>query len=208
MKKFSFIVSYILAFLVFGTFISVNAQQSIPSKQQQIEAAISPAPRGMRDDATVYGYNDKGQLITLREGSNELICVADDPGRSKFHAACYHKDLEPFMKRGRELRAQGLSRTEVDSIRQQEIRSGELSMPRKPMSLYSLSGPEGGFNYGTGEVVDAEPLYVIYIPFATRETTGLSTSPASKGAPWIMEPGKPWAHIMVIPGTNLGKGNN
>jgi len=48
------------------------------------------------------------------------------------------------------------------------------------------------------------PLYVIYIPYATVESTGLATSPVSEGAPWLMDAGKPWAHIMVGTGRQLG----
>jgi hypothetical protein len=42
----------------------------------------------------------------LREGENELICVANDPSKTSFSVACYHRDLEPYMARGRELLAQ------------------------------------------------------------------------------------------------------
>ena len=44
----------------------------------------------------------------------------------------------------------------------------------------------------------ARPLYVVYIPFATAESTGLSATPAP-GTPWIMFPGTPKAHIMFVP---------
>ncbi len=151
----------------------------------------------------MLGYNVEGELKTLRKGTNELICLADDPEQSNFHTSCYHEGLSPFMKRGRELKTQGLSRKKVDSLRRVEIKSGELELPRKPMALYSLTGPGDAFDYSTGEVKTTRPLYVVYIPFATEETTGLSQKPASKGAPWIMEPGTPWAHIMVMTGRKI-----
>ncbi|HET6527287.1 MAG TPA: hypothetical protein VFG39_00905 [Balneolaceae bacterium] len=181
------------------------AQTNYVSPEKQIKAAVSPAPASLQDGAKVLGYNKNGELVVLREGSNKLICLADDPGKSNFHVACYHKDLEPFMKRGRELKAQGKSRKERDEIRWQEIKSGKLELPRKPMALYSLTGPTDAFDYSTGKVVSASPLYVIYIPFATEASTGLSTRPASKGAPWIMEPGTPWAHIMVMTGRKISE---
>lgn len=182
-----------------------NAQPDTLSKEDQIKAAVSPAPDGMKKGAKVLGYNDSGQLTTLREGSNPLICIADDPKQGNFHVACYHKDLEPFMKRGRALRAKGLSRTKVDSIRYKEIEEGKLELPQKPMALYSLTGSQKSFDYATGIIKNASPLYVIYIPYATEESTGLSPKPASKGAPWIMEPGTPWAHIMIMTGRTIGR---
>lgn len=179
------------------------AQTNVLSAEKQIEAAVSPAPEGKQEEATVKGYNKDGELITLREGSNKLICIADDPEQTNFHVACYHEDLEPFMERGRELKAEGLSSEKVDSIRREEIKSGTLELPRKPMALYSLTGPEDGYDYSTGVIKSGSPLYVVYIPFATEESTGLATKPASKGAPWIMEPGTPWAHIMVMTGRDI-----
>ena len=179
------------------------AQPDTLSKENQIKAAVSPAPDGMKEGAKVLGYNDDGELTTLRKGSNQLICIADDPRQDNFHVSCYHKALEPFMKRGRELKAKGLSREKVDSIRHKEIKEEKIELPRKPMALYSLTGSKDGFDYKTGMVKNASPLYVIYIPYATEESTGLSKKPASKGAPWIMEPGTPWAHIMVMTGQDM-----
>ena len=49
----------------------------------------------------------------------------------------------------------------------------------------------------TGIVSGAEPLYVIYVPYATPESIGLSTVPVG-GQPWLMFPGLPWAHIMIM----------
>ena len=50
------------------------------AKESQISGAVSAAPEDRREEATVLGYSDAGELITLREGSNELICLADKPG--------------------------------------------------------------------------------------------------------------------------------
>ena len=101
------------------------------------------------------------------------------------------------MKYGREMRAKGKNHEEVDSLRIVAIKEGKFKMPDGPAALYSLTGGSDAFDYTTGTVRKARPLYVVYIPYATRASTGLSKEPVSKGAPWIMEPGKPWAHIMV-----------
>ena len=44
---------------------------------------------------------------------NEMVCLADDPKQDGFSAACYHKDLDPFMGRGRELKAARKSLKEI-----------------------------------------------------------------------------------------------
>ena len=104
------------------------------------------------------------------------------------------------MVRGRELRAQGKSRNDIDSIRLAEATRGAIKMPSHPAALYSLTGSSDSVRYdaATGTVTGASPLYVVYTPFATPESLGLSTTPVN-GGPWMMDPGKPWAHIMIVP---------
>ncbi len=177
--------------------LTVAADNPPAGAAEQIAGAVSPAPEGMRDAATVLGYSGEGELVTLRQGEGAMVCLADKPADERFHAACYFKALEPFMARGRELRAQGVERAEVLETREQEIKSGKLEMPPGPTALYSLTGPLGSFDPATGEVTGANRTYVVYIPYATAESTGLSPQPVV-GAPWIMSPGKPWSHIMLV----------
>ena len=159
--------------------------------------AVTPAPEDLRDGATILGYADDHQLITLREGTGDLVCLADDPRDERFHAACYFKSLDPFMARGRELKAQGVERDQIRSRREKEIAEGTLEMPSGPTALYSYTGPAGSFDPVTGTVRGANRVHVVYIPYATPESTGLSPTPAT-GTPWLMNPGKPWAHIMLV----------
>jgi hypothetical protein len=37
-----------------------------------------------------------------------FTCLASDPAVARFHVACYHHSLEPFMACGRALREQGI----------------------------------------------------------------------------------------------------
>jgi hypothetical protein len=146
--------------------------------------------------AAVLGYNASGKLVTLREGSNDLVCLADDPKKEKLSIACYHKELEPYMARGRELIAQGIKGKERNAIRWKEIADGKLNMPREARTLYVLTG--SGFDATAGEVKDSYLRWVIYKPYATPESTGLSVSP-SPGAPWLMFSGTAGAHVMISP---------
>lgn len=195
---------FILVMVTVWSSMPASAQQGIPPAEKQIKAAVRALPEDMQQGAGVLGYNTSGDLVTLREASNEFLCLADNPDEDRFHVACYHKDLEPFMKRGRELRAEGKSREEVREIRRQEVETGDIPLPEKPMALYSLTGPADGYDYTTGTLRSARPLYVVYVPYATPESTGIAPRPASNGAPWLMDPGTPWAHIMVSTGEELG----
>jgi len=161
-----------------------------------IAEAVSALPAPLRAGAEVRAHRG-GELVTVRAGRNGMICLADDPADDRWHVACYHEDLEPFMARGRELRAQGITgRAQIDSIRQAEIESGALPFPDHPAALYSWFGDHTVFNAATGEAEGARGLYVIYLPYATAAETGLPVESA-RDRPWLMFPGKPWAHVMM-----------
>ena len=166
------------------------------SNETVIAEAVSALPEPLRDGATVQAFR-AGRLATIREGTNGLICLGDDPARDGWHVACYQESLEPFMARGRELRAQGVTdRSAIDSVRLAEIESGNLEFPDGPATLYSLFADEVAFKPATGEAEGARGLYVIYVPYATEESIGISVV-SSRERPWLMFPGKPWAHIMI-----------
>ena len=175
----------------------LSAAQTTPDPDQQIAAAVKAAPEALRDGATVLGYRSGSTLEVLREGTNPLICLADEPNDGRFHVACYHRSLEPFMARGRELRNRGMNPKEAKEKREVEARSGELSMPKEPATLYFISGKDKHYNYDTGELTGGMRMYVIYTPYATVESTGFPLKPAVKGGPWLMREGEPSAHIMI-----------
>jgi hypothetical protein len=175
-----------------------QAQQAPPSKEIQIKTALLACPKDKVDGATVFGYGPNQQLVLLRKGSNELICLADDPSQPAFSVACYHRDLEPFMERGRQLKKEGRSTKEIFDTRESEVKAGKLIMPKYPTTLYVYSGKDENYDRVSGEVKDGYLRYVIYTPFATSETTGLPTA-GSPGTPWIMHPGTHGAHIMINP---------
>jgi len=169
----------------------------VPPPQQQIDVAVSAAPESDRATATVLGYSNYHRLTTLREGSGDMICLADDPSVSSWHVACYHKDLEPFMALGRDLEAAGLNRQAIDSVRLAAIKAGSIKMPDGPRALYNLYARKDSVDAATGQARNPMALQVVYIPYATEESTGIPTAPGG-GMPWLMYPGKPWAHIMIM----------
>lgn len=192
------IAAVLLVSLPFPSLLSSapSATDTPPAADAQIAAALQAAPEGQRAGATVLGYDADHALVSLREGDNDLICLADDPSDDTFSVACYHRSLEPYMARGRELRAQGVSGMERNRRRWKEIEEGTLAMPEQPAILYVLTGDSYDAESG---VVDQPYLrYVLYTPFATGDDTGLPTE-AVQGAPWLMFEGTAGAHIMISP---------
>lgn len=179
------------------SFMSAAAPVSPPiSAEAQISGAVQAAPEEMRSGATVMGYAEDGRLEVLRQGDNELICLASDPRQESFKAACYHRALEPYMARGRALRAEGVVGKESLERRWAEVEAGELKMPKAPSTLHVLQGS----SYDAKSSIVADPFrrWVVYTPFATRQTTGLSDKPNPDG-PWLMYAGTAGAHIMITP---------
>ena len=195
MKSFSTLIIFVWSF-------TAVAQTKILSPEIQIKTAVLAAPADQRDGTMVYGYDKTGKLVVLRKGTNNLICLADNPEQEGIQVACYSKKLEPFMARGRELIAEGKSEADKRKIRQEEADAGKLKMPDSPSTLYIFRGTEENYNKDTGELKDGKFRYVIYMPYATPESTGLPIKPEAPGMPWLMDPGTHRAHVMITPVDN------
>ena len=190
--KTTFTFSLLLLFAV-----SSFAQKN---KQDQIDMAVLAAPEAVRAGATVYGFADDGEMITLRKGTNNFIVRSDDPNKAGFEVVCYGTDAEPFMARGRALRTEGLNFGEVLAQREKEAEAGDLRMPNTGSILHIYSGQEASYNPVTKTIENAFYRYVIYMPGATTESSGYPTKPNGEGGhPWLMYPGMQRAHIMISP---------
>lgn len=188
----------LIPLLALGAAAPLSAQTpTVPPAAEQIAAAVLPLPVDLRASATVLGYGADGKMTVLRKGAGDMTCLASDPKQKEFHASCYHNDMEPFMARGRALRASGVTGGQVDTVRFKEVKEGKIKMPRSPAALSQLFGES--YDPVKNEVAKPQTLYVIYIPFATGKSTGLAEKPFGK-APWVMFPGTPKAHIMFTPG--------
>lgn len=174
-------------------------KNQILTTEQQIASAIIAAPLTARDSSKVYGYDTNNNLIVLREGLNEFICIADNPKKDGFQVVSYHTSLEPYMSRGRELDRAGKSRKDKEDIRSSEAVSGVLKMPENPATLHVYYGKNGFYNTKNDSIEKAKYRYVVYIPYSTQKSTGLPLSPNGKSHPWLMFPGRYNSHIMITP---------
>lgn len=187
--------------LLFG--VTVSAQDAskevkVPSKESQIKTALYAAPDNEKEGAMIIGFQENGSTVVLRRGSNDLVCLADNPHNSGISSACYFKNLEPYMARGRELTLQGKTTNETREIRGEEIKAGKIKMPEAGM-VYVYSADDDAYDMETGEIKEGDMRYVIYMPYATTESTGFSAKPAAPGMPWLMDPGTHRAHVMITP---------
>jgi len=161
----------------------------------QIAEAVFALPVADRGGAKVWGWQDAETMVVLRPGTNDYVCLADKPGDDRFEASCYDARLEPFMARGRALRAEGKGMGEVRRIRQSEIEAGTLALPDSSR-LISLRGQ---INPVSGRPDSVSVLRVLYLPHATAESAGVPAS-APRGEPFLMEAGTYRAHLMIPSG--------
>lgn len=178
MTKFILTIALLLA-------VAGLAQAQEKSVEQQIAEALMPLPDDLRPGATVIGYDAAGKKVVLREGTSNIMCTADDPAEG-FSVRCYPKILEAYRTRLAELRAEGLSEDETSDVINAEVKAGKLHVPAHVAS-YTIRG---------AELQNALPLTTVYIPGATSESTGLTTTP-SHYRPWLMFAGTAAAHIMI-----------
>lgn len=192
MKRFTPAAHGLLALALSGTWSCVSSQVANP--EEQIAQALLAAPEDKAEGARILGYATDGIVVELRAGTNDLVCLSSNPARENFSSSCYHESLEPYFARGRELDAEGASREERYGIRFEEMRAGALPMPVVSATQYIF---DGSWDSETG-TAEGRVRWVIYVPDATPESTGLSLQP-QEGGPWLMMEGTPGAHIMIMP---------
>ena len=184
--------------------ISPPANAQAPAADAQIMAATLPLPEPMRAGATVLGYDEATEPIQLRAGTNGIICLADDPSDDRYRGVCYAAPLHPLLARDRELRKEGLEEAEREEILEAEVRAGEIVLPAHPAAMHIIAGPVDSYDAANHSMSDdARRWKIILTPYRTAEEMGLPTERVDD-APWVMDSGRLFAHIMVLPAGEEG----
>jgi len=169
-----------------------------PTAEAQVAAAILPLPDEMRAGATVIGWNGAGVRTDLREGTNGMICIADEPGNERFRVVCYPEALHPLLSRSRELREENLEEAERDRRLEEEVEAGKVVLPEQPAVLHVIDGPVGSYDPAIGRASgEVSQLRIIFTPYQTAEAMGLPTE-RQDGMPWVMNSGELFSHIMIV----------
>ena len=191
MNKMTFkVLVVVIATITFGTVLG-------QSKDEMIAQAVLPLPEDLRAGAAVYHYNDAGQRIMLRGGSNHIECKPRDENG---FTSCSGKNTAVSRDYRAKLAASGLEGEELQAA----MRAAEEAGTIEP-------APFGSLFYRLYEKDDRiQLLWAVMLPNATSEELGMSTesqrdnSLAGMGRPWMMREGTPSAHLMIpINGTDL-----
>lgn len=179
-----------------------SGQVAAQSDAATIEKALSPLPMDLRADATVYTYDDNGNRVTLKVGTNHVECSpTDDEGFTR----CGPVSLRARRDLQAKLSAEGLEGDELQMAMQKAEDEGRIP-PRKFGSIaYRRFDTPNRIQY----------LMVVSLPNASAEELGMpvgsqrDNSLAGMGTPWMMRPGTSGAHLMIpINGTEYSNTGN
>lgn len=172
-------------FFLFAFIFSVATSAQETADNNPIEESLLALPEHLRSGATVAYFED-GERIVLREGNNGITCQPDDSETPGFAVWCYPRAHDAYTQRWYELAAEGKESAEVNEIIAAEIEDNKLEWPAVAVN-YNLRGPS---------LDTAVPLTVVYTPFATGESIGV-TEERQFNRPWLMLAGTAFAHIMI-----------
>jgi len=173
-----------LATILTLTAVSAVGQENTVARQ--IKEALLPLPDALRDGATVVFDAIPGKRIVLRKGTNRLICRANT-SKILFDVHCHTEQLDAFYTRFAQLALEGKSNSEIRDTVNAEVASGKLISPPVGATVYEMSGDSSESSL---------PLMSVFLPYATAESTGLSTE-RDHYRPWLMWAGTAFAHVMI-----------
>jgi len=169
-----------------------------PESGSAIGGALLPLPEQMRADATVVRLDAEFRPITLRKGTNGMVCIADKPNDDRFDVRCYKDTFIPVVYRAFQLGYQ-VSGEKVEA----EIKAGKLQLSNEPTAGYRCLGPIAGFD-ASKNIVNSqiECWQSIHFPFRTAVELGVPdernvSASQQREIPYVMSSGKYWAHVMI-----------
>ena len=168
--------------------LSVSAFAQTPDP---LETALMPAPRNLREGATVIKWKPDNTYDTLRKGTNRLVCYdqSGEPAEQPFSAQCTSiANLERVAQNKK-----------FEKIADPKERAAALAAAEKDGTRVK---PEFGSVWYTMAGKDRETARMhmtVAVPGATAESMGLPDN-NKQGGVWIMGAGTSTAHLM-IPGS-------
>lgn len=168
--------------------LAVSTSALAQTTAETIDRALAPAPRQMREGATVIKWKPDFTYETLKQGTNRLVCYdrSGEPGEQAFAVQCTTVGNLERVAQNRRFEA------ESDKAKRQAMldaaeANGTRVKPEYGSMFISMDGPDQA---------NARIHTTIAVPGATTQSTGLPDNPKQGGA-WIMNAGTTTAHIMT-----------
>jgi hypothetical protein len=174
--------------ILFGLGVMAVSASVFAQAPAEIEKALAPAPRNMKEGATVIKWKADGTYDTLKKGTNRLVCYdrSGTPGHQPFSVQCTSIANLPRV-------AQNLK---YEAMADKDARQAAMDAAEKDGSR---AKPEYGSVWLTMNGPDQEHARIhttVAVPGATTQSTGLP-SDNKQGGVWIMNAGTSTAHLMT-----------
>jgi hypothetical protein len=159
---------------------------SLFAQDEAIEKALAPAPRQMKEGATVIKWKPDFTYDTLRKGTNRLVCYdrSGQPGQQPFSLECTSIANIDRVAQNMKFEAMG-------DKKQAMLDAAEKDGTRVKPEFGSVF-----YNFGGADRERARAHTTIAVPFATAQSLGLPDNNKMGGA-WIMNAGTSTAHLMI-----------
>ena len=165
---------------------------------QQLAALPLPLPDSLRAGATLVGVDANKKRVTLRGGSNGVVCTIWVPGEDSFDVRCYQQSFMPVIDERWKHSAAGASYRVMQHDLDSAISAKAIVLPDHPTAGYRMLGPARAFDAKRGRVTkEIEQWESIHIPYRTGAEMGLP-SEEQGGSLFVMSPGTYWAHVMIM----------
>src|SRR5215475_4948176 len=170
------------------TILALSAGAFAQTATDEIEKALLPAPRNMKEGATVIKWKSDFTYETLRKGTNRMVCYdrTGQPGQQPFAVEC--TSIANLERVAQSLKMEAIQdQKERQAAFEAAEKAGAWTKPEFGSVFYNLNGPDQA---------QARSHVTIAVPGATSKTLGLPED-TSQGGVWIMEAGTSAAHIMT-----------
>ena len=180
MKRFVLLVLGVLA-------VSTNGlAQTTPADAINTPLLAAPAP--LKEGATVVKWNPDHTYVTLRKGTNRLVCYERPvaPGGQPFSVEC--TSIANLERVAQSLKTETIADPKERQAAFEALeKAGKWTKPEFGSIFYNLTG---------ADQATARSHATIAMPGATMQTLGLPES-GTQGGAWIMNAGTSAAHIMM-----------
>jgi hypothetical protein len=213
------IMTILAAVLLIGALAARAAHAQVPfealpkvmdasmPRDQQISLALSAAPPEVASNATVYVLGLKGYEIA-RQGTNGASCLVErhfvKPDETTIEPTCYDPEGSRTLLQvdlyEAELRAKGASESEIKKNVDDGYKEGRFKAPSKPGVEYMLSSDNRLGPTADNGTFHFPPHFMFYAPYLTGKDLGYGSD-----APFLVQPGKPSARMVVVPDPKLYK---
>ena len=165
--------------------------QTPPPTDPAFEKALMPAPRQMREGATIIKWKPDFTYEVLRKGTNRLVCYdrSGEPGEQPFAVQC--TSIANLDRVAQNFKIEAI--TDVEKRRaafDEAEKNGTRVKPEFGSVWYSMNGKDQA---------TARLHVTVAVPGATAASLGLPDN-NKQGGVWIMNAGTTTAHLM-IPGS-------